>query len=348
MSQSIHRPGMSDGDGEGEGEPDRDPDPDPDLDLDLVTFGETMLRFSPPGNQRIERAGELEFRAAGAESNVAINAHRLGLRAMWTSKLPDSVLGRKVRAELAQHGLDVRPVWTETGRQGTYYLEQAGAPRGTNVVYDRENAAVTTATPEELPTDAIADSRAFYTSGITPALSETLRETTADLLARARERDTTTAFDLNYRSKLWSPAEARETLERLLSDVDVLVTAERDAREVLGYEGDARDVAADLAADWDHGTVVVTRGAEGALAWHGGSVVEQVAFPADTHDPIGTGDALVGGFLARRLQGDSIAGALEYGAAAASLKRTIPGDVAVVTPAEIEAVIEREGGEISR
>jgi 2-dehydro-3-deoxygluconokinase len=317
-------------------------------DLDLVTFGETMLRFAPPGNERIERAAELEFRAAGAESNVAINAQRLGLEAKWISKLPDSMLGRKVRAELAQHGLDVDPVWSDEGRQGTYYLEQGGTPRGTNVVYDRTDAAVTTATAGELPTDAIADARAFYTSGITPALSGTLRETTAELLERAREHGTTTAFDVNYRSKLWSPEQARETLERLLPDVDLLVTAERDAREVLGYEGDAPTLAGDLAADWDHETVIVTRGAEGALAWHDGEVVEQAAFPADTHDPIGTGDALVGAFLARRLQGDGIAAALEYGAATASLKRTIPGDVAVVTPEEVEAVVEREGGEISR
>ncbi|MFB6219079.1 MAG: bifunctional 2-dehydro-3-deoxygluconokinase/2-dehydro-3-deoxygalactonokinase [Halobacteriaceae archaeon] len=316
--------------------------------MDLATFGESMLRYSPPDNERIELADELEIRIAGAESNVAACASRLGADALWFSKLPDSPLGRKVVADLGAHGLPTDVVWSDEGRQGTYYIEQGGTPRGTNVVYDRRDAAVTTATFEELPTDRVAEASAFHTTGITPALSETLAETTARLLAHAREHGTTTYFDVNYRSKLWGPAAARETVRELLPDVDVLVTAARDAETVLDRTGDPADVAADLAADWGFETVVVTLGEEGALAHHQGSVHEQGAFPADTHDPIGTGDAFVGGFLARRLAGDSVPAALEYGAATAALKRTIPGDVAAVTPAEVEAVLDADIEEISR
>ncbi|GGN13205.1 bifunctional 2-dehydro-3-deoxygluconokinase/2-dehydro-3-deoxygalactonokinase [Halarchaeum nitratireducens] len=315
---------------------------------DLVTFGETMLRLSPPGQERLERASELEFRAAGAESNVAVNAGRLGLDTTWLSKLPDSALGRKVTATVEAQGTTADVVWSDEGRQGTYYLEQASAPRPTNVIYDRADAAVTTATPDELPTERIEGSDAFYTSGITPALSDTLEGTTAALLALAGEAGATTVFDVNYRSKLWSPAEARPVLESLFPDIDVLVTAVRDARDVLGLDGDAERVARDLAEEWGFETVVVTRGAAGALAWHAGDVVEQPAFEADTHDAVGTGDAFVGGFLARRLRGDGVPVALEYAAATAALKRTIPGDTALVTPEEVEAVLDRSGDDIAR
>ena len=307
-----------------------------------------MLRLSPPGNQRLELASELEFRAAGAESNVAVAAARLGADATWVSKLPASPLGRKVTATLARHGIGTEVVWSDEGRQGTYYLEQAGAPRGANVVYDRSGAAVTTATPAELPLDLVHDADVFYTSGITPALSETLVETTAALLETASDAGVTTAFDVNYRSKLWSPAEARTTLTDLFPDVDVLVTAERDAQTVLDREGTAANVARDLAAEWGFETVVVTRGEEGALAWHDGTVFEQPVFEADTVDPIGTGDAFVGAFLAARLDGEDVPTALEYGAATAALKRTIPGDVAVVTREEVERVRATEPDEISR
>lgn len=315
---------------------------------DLVTFGETMLRFSPPGNERLETATELEVRAAGAESNVAVAASRLGASAVWTSKLPDSPLGRRVTSELESYGLDTAPVHSDEGRQGTYYLEFAGKPRGTNVIYDRADAAVTTARAEELPTEGIRDSEWFHTSGITPALSPTLRETTETLLATAQDAGTKTAFDLNYRSKLWSPGEARETLTDLFEHVDVLVTAARDARNVLGIEGGDREIARKLADEWGFETVVVTLGAEGALAYDGGGITEQPAFETDTHDPIGTGDAFVGGYLARRIGGGDVAGALEYGAATAALKRTIPGDIAVVTPEEVERVVDEEGVAISR
>ncbi|MFC4551030.1 MULTISPECIES: bifunctional 2-dehydro-3-deoxygluconokinase/2-dehydro-3-deoxygalactonokinase [Halorussus] len=315
---------------------------------DIVTFGETMLRLSPPNGERLETTDELEFRAAGAESNVAVAAARLGADATWLSKLPDSPLGRRVVAGLRRHGVATDVVWSDEGRQGTYYLEHGGAPRGTNVIYDRTGAAVTTAEFGELPVERVRDADFFYTCGITPALSDTLEATTADLLAAAREAGTTTAFDVNYRSKLWSPEEAREVLESLFADIDVLVTAERDAREVLAREGDAEEIATELAEEFDFETVVVTRGEDGALARNDGRTYEQGAFETETLDPIGTGDAFVGAYLVRRHAGDDVPAALEYAAATAALKRTIPGDVAVVTPEEVERVVSEAGGEISR
>ncbi|WP_436910832.1 bifunctional 2-dehydro-3-deoxygluconokinase/2-dehydro-3-deoxygalactonokinase [Halosimplex marinum] len=307
---------------------------------DLVTVGESMLRLSPPDHQRLETMDELDVHVAGAESNVAVAAGRLGLDAAWVSKLPDSPLGRRVTSALGTHGVDADVVWDDDARMGTYYVEMAGKPRGTNVIYDRADSAVTTATADELATGRIAEADAFHTTGITPALSETLLETTADLLELAGDHDTTTVFDVNYRSKLWSPAEARDTLEELFPDIDVLVVAVRDARSVLDREGDAEAIARELAAEFDFELTLVTRGGEGSLALHEGEVHEQGVFEADEYDTVGTGDAFVGGFLASWLDGGSVPDALEYGAAAASLKRTIPGDIALVTPEEVERVVE--------
>jgi len=324
--------------------------------MDLVTFGETMLRLSPPGHERIEQAGEFDVRAAGAESNVAVNAGRLGAETAWLSKLPDSPLGRKVAASLRAQGTTPEVAWSnddddhdESLRQGVYFIEQGGEPRGTNVIYDRRNAAVTTATVDELATEFVERAGYLHTSGITPALSDTLEATTADLLALAQETGTTATFDVNYRSKLWSPAEARSTLEALFPDVDVLFVAERDARDVLAREGDdAEAIARGLADEFAFGTVVVTRGDEGALAVRNGDVFEQSAFETDTRDPVGTGDAFVGGYLAARVDGGNVADALAWGAATAALKRTIPGDVALVTREEVESVLSERGSGIDR
>ncbi len=315
---------------------------------DLVTFGETMLRLSPPGNERIESASEFEVRAAGAESNVAVAAERLGAVSTWTSKLPDSPLGRRVVGELNQYGIDTDVVWSQSGRQGIYYLEHGGKPRGTNVVYDREDAAITTAKAEEFDVDLIQDARVFFTSGITPALSSTLRETTVNMLKAAREAETTTAFDVNYRRKLWSPAEARETLLKLFPGIDILLIAARDARTVLDYEGDPRQLAHKLASQFDFTTVVVTRGDQGALAWHDNVVHDHEVYDTETVDPIGTGDAFTGAFIARRLAGDDVPKALEYASATAALKRTVPGDVALVTKEEVDAVVSDRTEDISR
>ena len=315
---------------------------------DLVTFGETMLRLSPPDDERIETADEYGVRAAGAESNVAVAAQRLGLDATWTSKLPDSPVARRVVGELRSHGVTVDVVWSDTGRQGTFYLETGDQPRGNTVVYDRTDAAVTTATPAELPTTRVENAAGFHTTGITPALSETLSETTAALLSAAQEAGTTTSFDCNYRSKLWSPTEARDTLTGLLGDVDIFTVAERDARNVFEMSGESAEIATDLAETFDLEAAVLTRGTDPALAVSAGDVYEQPTFESTDAHPVGTGDSFVGGFLSQYLDGQDLPDALEYAAATAAFKRTVPGDIAVVSPEEVESVIDGGTSGISR
>ena len=315
---------------------------------DLVTFGETMLRLSPPGDERLETADEYVVHVAGAESNVAVAAQRLGLDAAWTSKLPDSPVGRRVTGTLANHGVTVDVAWSDDERLGTYYLETAGRPRGNDIIYDRSNAAITTATPDEIALERVRSASGFHTTGITPALSDTLEGTTASVLAEAQDAGTTTSFDLNYRSKLWEPATARETIAALLPDVDVLIVARRDAENVLGLSGDAESMARDLAGEYGFEAVIVTRGAAGALALADGGVYEQPTFEATDAHPVGTGDAFVGGFLSQYLQDEPVPDALAYGAATAAIKRSIPGDIAVLSPAEVESVLEGDETEISR
>ncbi|WP_222912913.1 bifunctional 2-dehydro-3-deoxygluconokinase/2-dehydro-3-deoxygalactonokinase [Natrinema sp. SYSU A 869] len=311
---------------------------------DITTFGETMLRFSPEHGERLETADSLEFRTAGAESNVAIAASRLGADTTWISKLPETPLGRRVTTDIRGHGVTPAIAWSDEGRQGTYYIEQGREPRGTNVIYDRQDAAITTTDPDDVPIDTIRSSDVFFTTGITPALSETLYQTTAELL----RVDTTTAFDLNYRGKLWSQSTAKSAYEELLPLVDLLFVPERDARSILDVDGSAAAIADDLRTRFDSETVVVTRGADGAVASTAHGLVRQSAFDTETVDPIGTGDAFVGAFLSRYVRNESVTGALKWGAAAAALKRTIKGDLAVISEPEVEAVIADGESSINR
>jgi len=317
---------------------------------ELVTFGETMLRLSPPRGQRLETEGSLDAQVGGAESNVAAAATALGTKATWLSKLPDSPLGRRVIRSVRGHGVTPAVVWDDSpsARLGTYYLERGADPRETSVVYDRAGSSVTTVNPEELALDIVESASIFHTTGITPALSEAARETTVELLAVAGDAGVTRSFDLNYRSKLWSPAEACECYESLLDEIDLLFAPIRDARNVLGYDDDAESVAYQLAGDYGIETVVVTRGATGSLAYTDQTIVEQGVLESETLDAIGTGDAFVGGVLAELLAGSDIDQALEYGAATASLKRTVEGDVLVTTREEVEAVLDESGDGISR
>jgi 2-dehydro-3-deoxygluconokinase len=317
---------------------------------DLVTFGETMLRLSAPRGERLERTRSLNTAIGGAESNVAVAAARLGCETTWMSKLPLSPLGRRITGELRSHGVQPAVAWDEnnSARIGTYYLEHGGNPRGTKVIYDRGDASVTTATPLQLPTAALESAELFYTSGITPALSSTVEETTKTLLTAANQKGVTTAFDLNYRSKLWSPDTAGISYRSLFPNIDILIAAKRDVEMCLNRDGDVVEVANGLYHDFGFETVVITQGEHGSVAVHDSNVFKQDVYTTDTFDPIGSGDAFVGGYLSQRIDGDNLPNALEYAAATASLKRTIDGDLAVITPEDVETVIKGNDNEISR
>ncbi|WP_227779310.1 PfkB family carbohydrate kinase [Haladaptatus pallidirubidus] len=163
-----------------------------------------------------------------------------------------------------------------------------------------------------------------------------------------QEANVRTAFDVNYRGKLWSQQKARETIENYFPMINVLITPIRDAQNILGKTGDANTIAKALADEWGFDTVVITCGADGAVAHQDDESVEQPAFETETIEPVGTGDAFVGGFLACQLAETDLETSLEYGAAVAALKRTIPGDVALISREETDRVVEGEHTVISR
>lgn len=312
---------------------------------DIVTVGEALLRLSPPQGDRLVTASEFDAYVGGAEANAAVAAAGVGAEAAWLSRLPDSPLGRRVVRELHAHGVRTGVSWAGDGRLGTYYLERGTEPRGSEVHYDRAGSTAAAMTPDDLPGAVVRDADTCFVTGITPALSGDARETTAAALRTASEAGTTTAFDPNYRSKLWSTDEAREAYEALLPYVDVLIVARRDATEVLGAPDQPVQMANSLAAEYDCETVVLTLGDRGALVLHDGEVHEVAAFDTETVDPIGSGDALAGAFLAARARGDPVDEALSLGVAAAAIKRTVAGDLLVTDRAEVEHLAEEGAGD---
>ena len=76
---------------------------------DLLTLGETLLRLSPPGLQRLDQARLFEIGVGGSELNVGCLLARLGRRVAWVSRLPEGPLAvtASIRAMCAgspEHG----------------------------------------------------------------------------------------------------------------------------------------------------------------------------------------------------------------------------------------------------
>ncbi len=313
---------------------------------DVLTFGETMLRLSPPGRLRLAQATSFDVWVAGCESNVAAALCVLGLSATWVSRLPDNPPGRKVEAALRAVGIDVSHiVWTPPGeRVGLFYAEAGAEPRTGTVVYDRAHSAASALSPADLP-DALFDShRHLHVSGITPALSASCAAAVADAVARAKARGRTVSLDINYRAKLWSPEAAAAALAPLIEQVDVLFCVRGDSERLFGLSGDDADRASALRVRFGVPIAVLTAGADGVVGCDADGCRAVPAVPVEaTVERIGSGDAFAGGFLAEYLRGASLEDALKTGVAAGALKRTVLGDMLVATQADVEAVRAREG-----
>ena len=79
---------------------------------DLVTFGETMIRLSPPGFRRLEQTNLLEVNVGGSELNVAVAAQRLGLKTAYVTRLTRNPLGRMIANKAREHGVDTCLLYT--------------------------------------------------------------------------------------------------------------------------------------------------------------------------------------------------------------------------------------------
>src|SRR6516165_6440517 len=218
---------------------------------DLISFGEAMIRLSPPDFQRLEQARQLNVQVGGAELNTAAGLARLGRSSAWVSRLPANPLGRVIANRAREAGVGIEHIlWTTEDRAGVYFVEFGAAPRASSVLYDRAGSAAARVTPGMIPWDKVlAGARWFHVTGITPALSGSAAEATREALQAARKANLKISIDLNYRAKLWSPAEAGRWMTDFMPHCDVLITTEEDAERVFGVTGtDYEDVARRLVA----------------------------------------------------------------------------------------------------
>lgn len=309
--------------------------------MDVITLGESMLRLSPPGHERLSQSVTLEMKFGGTESNVAVALSRIGFQTSWLSRLPDNPLGQRLVAELRSHGVDTSGVRMVAGeRLGTYFIEFGLPPRPNRVVYDRANSAMSRMTVDDVAFDLIGKARWLHLSGITPALSEACRELTLAAAAFARSKNIPVSFDVNYRALLWSPQQAGQTLEAILRQCDVIFSAHRDAQNLFGADANAEQAVRDLRSRFGCRQMVLTIGEEGAIACTADTIVQQSAFNVSNPvDRIGAGDAFDAGYIAAQLRGWSLDASLRFGNAMSALKMTIPGDLALVSLSEIEQML---------
>jgi 2-dehydro-3-deoxygluconokinase len=296
----------------------------------VVTLGETMAMLAGAQVGSLAHAPTVTVGIGGAESNVAIGLARLGVPVAWVGRVGNDSFGDLVLRVLRGENIHVVAHRDGEAPTGLMVKEQRTAV-ATQVWYYRRGSAGSRLSVDDLPDDVIADAEVLHLSGITPALSDSAATAVQRAVEVARSAGTTISFDVNYRSQLWSPAQAAQALRPLVEVSDVLFAGVEEAAMFVENGTDVADGTdeAELAhalAALGPREVIIKRGAAGALALVEGKRYRQDAVPVEVVDTVGAGDAFIAGYLAERLAGADIQTRLRTGALVGAWACTVRSD----------------------
>lgn len=337
----------------------------------VITMGEIMLRLSTPDYSRFVQAESFDVVYGGGESNVAVSLANYGFDAHFVSKVPAHEIGQSAINHLRRYGVKTDYVARGGDRLGIYFLETGASMRPSKVIYDRAESAIAQAKVEEFDFDEIfKDAEWFHFSGITPAISKAGADLTEAALKAAKKHGVTVSVDLNYRKKLWTPEEAKETMSKLMQYVDVCIGNEEDAEKVLGFKPGETDVTSgDLKLDgykdifkrmkeeFDFKYVVTSLRESysasdngwSALIYDGNEFYQSKKYDVRIVDRVGGGDSFAAGLIYGLLSGKACSESLEFAVAASALKHTIFGDFNHVSVAEVETLMNGDAsGRVQR
>ena len=324
----------------------------------FITFGEIMLRLSPPNYQKIRAATSFEASYGGSEANIALSLANLGIDSTFFSVVPDNSIGKSAIRMLRSNDVHCTPVIlstveeTPTHRLGTYYLETGFGIRASKVTYDRMHSAITEYNFSKVDLDALLMGYDWlHLSGVTPALSACCAEFILRCIRKAKELGITVSFDGNFRSKLWSWEEARDYCTKCLPYVDVLFGIEpyhlwKDERD--HSKGDIKDgiplqpgykeqdeVFRAFVKRWPNLKCIARHvryahsGSENSLMaymWDQGQTFESKLFTFNILDRVGGGDAFASGMIYAMMNGYGPMDMVNFAVASSVLKHTIHGD----------------------
>ena len=294
---------------------------------EFITFGETMMVFSP------HSAGPLRYnhfftpRIAGAESNTAIGVSKLGHSAAWFSRVGADEMGKFLINSIRAEGVDVSCVQEDPERPTGIMIKELTFRGDTRVTYYRENSAFTTLRPKDIPTSYFKDSRIFHCTGITPVLSEQSLETLENILDLCTYENIFVSFDPNIRKKLWKDRSFSEILIQIIEKTSCLMLG-LDEAETLFHSSDPQALSGLLFRKYPRlKYIALKNGSHGAYAISQDEFVFLPPYPCSCVDPVGAGDAFNAGFLAGLLDNRPLKECGQMGAICGALCTQTTGDI---------------------
>lgn len=331
----------------------------------LVTFGEVMMRLSPPGHARFSQAKTMDVDYGGGEANVAIALAYMGMEASHVTRLPDTLVGRSVTQYLRHHWIDTRHVIYGGTRMGLYFLEKGAVHRSSEVVYERADSSFSKIEPEMLDWHKILEGADwFHWTGITPAISKGASDSCLKAIEAANSMGVTVSGDIHSRKSMWKYGlSKKQVMPELVARTDVIISGTYDLHDIFGigrHDSEFKDSAKTLQDRFPNVTKIADKDREVLSAshnrikgkmWDGRDLITTPSYDV-THiiDRVGTGDAYAAGLIYGLLyhpEDDDVA--LRYAAASCALKHTVEGDANMACEEEVARIVNGDlSGNIKR
>lgn len=323
-----------------------------------------MGRLSPVSYKKIVQTGLFEIYYGGSESNLLCSLSSFGFDTYFVSKFPQNELGDAAIRSLKSHGVNTKYIIHGGDRLGLYFCEKGASQRPSNVIYDRKNSSFANSLPGEYDWENIlSDADLFHFTGITPALSESCKQSCISACKTAKKLGVKISCDLNYRSALWNAEEAGTCMSELLKYTDILIANEFHCSTLFGIDitapTDDEDfnarrkfclkIAEFMSKKFNIASIGMTiRYSASAddnllsgMFYNNGNVSYSDTYRLHIVDRIGGGDSFGAGLIYGILSGLDDKTAVEFAAAACALKHTIEGDINEVDVAEVEALMNK-------
>lgn len=308
-----------------------------------------MLRLTPENSKMIIQADKFEATYAGGEANVICSLSMFGNKTKMLTKLPNNPLGEKVIRDLNAFSVDTSEIIKGDGRLGIYFLEKGAGLRNSEVVYDRKYSAISLAKKEEFNLDNILkDVSLLHVSGITPALSDEMRDFTLTLVKEAKKRGITVSYDSNYRAKLWTLKEAESFMKDILPYVDIAFLGILDFKNILQYDVEKHTEFEEnlkylygklfknypnlkYATSTRRWVNTVSNNSLKGFLYDGESLKVSKKYTFDIIDRVGGGDSFTAGILHGIISKMTSEDIINFAICASVLKHSINGDINTVS-----------------
>jgi ribokinase len=300
-------------------------------DFDVIGIGLSALdylgivdKYPPPADVKI-RMSQFTRQGGGPVATALVTLSRLGIRTAFVGKMGDDEVGKLMKKQLADEGVDVSQVVVEPGASSQPAFIIVDQATGSRTIFWSESK-VSPLRASEMDREFVTSARILHLDGL---------QMEAGLAAArwAKETDITVVLDGDT---------IRHEMDELVKLTDVLIASRNFAAQFT----EETDLERAIHAMRSQGPEIVgiTLGDEGCILSWENKVLRRSALKVDVVDTTGAGDVFHGAFIYGLLKNWPMEKTAEFANAVAAMKcRKLGGRAGIPTLDEAMKFLNADG-----